>query len=85
MTEGDTNIVLSCSASSKPVSSFTWYHGSNKIDESGSQQPSNQYSYTISSVQRTHYGTYKCLADNGVNPNDEDSIDLNVLCKIVVP
>ena len=51
----------------------------------GTRSKSNQYSYTISSVQRTHYGTYECLADNGVNPNDEDSIDLNVFCKTVVP
>ena len=82
--EGDRNKVLHCKASSKPTSVFNWFHGNNQVKTSTSPVSANQFDYTINTISRTHYGVYKCEADNSIGTAGQDSITVRVQCKYVI-
>ena len=79
--EGDTNKILHCTASSKPTSVFKWYHGNNPIRTSTSPVSTNQFNYNFDTVSKTHYGVYKCEADNSIGTKGQGSITVQVQCK----
>ena len=79
--EGDRNKILHCTASSKPTSVFTWYHGNSRISTSTSPVSTNHFNYNFNTVSKTHYGVYKCEADNSIGSKGQDSITVRVECK----
>ena len=82
--EGDRNKILHCTASSKPTSVFTWYHGNSQISTSTSPVSTNQYNYNFNTVSKTHYGVYKCEADNSIGSRGQDSITVTVQCESTI-
>ena len=82
--EGDKNKILHCTASSKPASVFIWFHDNTQVKTSTSPVSGNQFDYTIGTVSRTHYGVYKCEADNSVGTVGQDFITVRVQCKYVI-
>jgi hypothetical protein len=57
------------------VNSFSWYKGS-------STTPVGMLSnFSISKVNRTDSGEYRCEGSNGIGHNGTDTVYVNVLCK----
>ena len=57
------------------VNSFSWYKGS-------STTPIGMVSnFSISKVNRTEYGEYRCEGSNGIGQNGVDTVYVNVLCR----
>lgn len=75
--------VFPCYASSKPASIFTWYREGQRdvIYQGNGTLNSNQLAYEIDRVNRNDAGTYKCIANNGIETADEKLISLIVHCK----
>jgi len=71
---------LACSADSKPFSSFTWILPNGTRHSSPGPVTSNQFSYGITTIDRTHYGKYSCTASNGVVSDGEDLCNLEIKC-----
>ena len=79
MTEGDTGSFISCTADSRPAPTFTWYRDNTQIEQAS--PGTNQYNYNFGTVDRAHYGQYKCQADNGVSPTSEAQILVQIRCE----
>ena len=82
-TEYDTNVRLTCTAHSKPVSVFKWYKvGVNSVLMTGSGNNSyNGWDLVISTPTRTDAGEYICQADNGIQTGDSKIVQLVINCK----
>ena len=80
-------IVLTCSASSKPASTFKWYRQSqsnNILHQGTGTLDSNKLSYRIDNVRRSDAATYTCNANNGIENADNKNVLLTVHCKCSV-
>ena len=78
--EESRDLVFHCYAISKPRSTISWYHNNNPLNV-GISGVGNNSSLTVTQVDRTHYGNYKCRASNNIPPVGEASISLVVQCK----
>ncbi|XP_053372613.1 hemicentin-1-like isoform X1 [Mercenaria mercenaria] len=80
------NSILTCVASSKPVSTFQWYReGQSGILSQGTGTlASNKLTYTIRNVRRTAAATYRCNANNGIETADNENVLLTVYYPPVV-
>ncbi|XP_053391074.1 hemicentin-1-like, partial [Mercenaria mercenaria] len=74
------NSILTCVASSKPVSTFKWYReGQSSILSQGTGTLAiNKLTYTINNVRRTDAATYRCNANNGIESADNENVLLTV-------
>ncbi|XP_053389842.1 protein turtle-like [Mercenaria mercenaria] len=74
------NSVLTCVASSKPVSTFKWYReGQSGILHQGTGTlGSNKLSYQMNNVRRNDAATYRCNANNGIETADNKNVHLTV-------
>ena len=82
-TEYDTNVRLTCTAHSKPVSVFKWYKvGNNSVLMTGSGTNSyNGLDIVIPTPTRTYAGQFICQADNGIETGDSKNVQLVLNCK----
>ena len=58
--EESRDLVFHCYAISKPRSAISWYHNNIPLNV-GISEVGNNSSLTITQVDRTHYGNYKCI------------------------
>jgi hypothetical protein len=77
--EGE-NKQLTCTVDSKPISKITWYHGNSLISQE--TPTSGVSSLSFSPVNRTHYGSYSCKANNGIGTDQQDQISITVKCML---
>ena len=79
-TEGDT-VTLSCDAAGNPVPTISWTkHGSPISNNSRIFSPQEKQ-LTITNVNRTDRGEYRCLASNNLGNDTSNTANVDVQCK----
>jgi len=85
-TEGD-NVTLSCKADSNPIPTISWTINGSLTAIKGNPRISftkNKQQLTISNVERTDSGTYKCVANNKFGNASSDAALLDIQCNVNV-
>ena len=72
---------LTCVANSNPASQFNWRNGTTIVATIDGAVRSNRFTHLITSLDRTHAGTYTCLASNGIPVDGNRGCNLTVKCK----
>ncbi|XP_067674647.1 neural cell adhesion molecule 2-like [Haliotis asinina] len=77
----ESNVTLNCSVkgANPAPTSFTWYH------EDVTLQNGPSPIYTISRVNRSSRGWYRCTANNGIHPPGEDGVQVDVHFPPILP
>ncbi|XP_060564839.1 hemicentin-2-like, partial [Ruditapes philippinarum] len=78
LNEGE-NKQFACTVDSKPISKITWYHEVSLISQETPTSGISRLSFTP--INRTHYGSYSCKADNGIETEQQDQISITVKFK----
>ncbi|XP_053409347.1 sialoadhesin-like [Mercenaria mercenaria] len=78
LTEGESK-QLFCKVDSKPPATIKWYYGSTLISQG--TPISNVLNYSLTPINRTHYGNYICRADNGIGSEHQEQISITVRFK----
>uniref|UniRef100_A0ABM0MBT6 Roundabout homolog 1-like n=1 Tax=Saccoglossus kowalevskii TaxID=10224 RepID=A0ABM0MBT6_SACKO len=73
----DESVTFECTANGVPGVTYTWQKDSTDIDIGGRYAVTDG-SLTISNIEKSDYGTYTCIADNGVGSGDSKSAVLTV-------
>nr|XP_006816843.1 PREDICTED: hemicentin-1-like [Saccoglossus kowalevskii] len=73
----DGSVTFECTATGVPDVTYTWQKDSTDIDIGGRYAVTDG-SLTISNIEKSDYGTYTCIADNGVGSGDSRSSVLTV-------
>lgn len=86
-TEGD-NVTLSCNATANPVATISWTRDESQVDTSDNS-PRISFSdgikkLTITNVDRTDSGEYRCVARNSLGNETSNAASLDVQCKLGV-
>ena len=80
--EGD-NVTLSCNAEGNPVPTISWIRSGSHIDTSGNSSrirfSEDKKQLTITNVNRTDSGEYRCVANNSLGKTSSSS-KLDALC-----
>ena len=83
-TEGE-NVILSCNATGNPVPTISWNRNGSPIDTSGNSSrisfSADKKQLTITNVNRTDSGEYRCVANNSVGIGTSNPATLDVICK----
>jgi len=76
--------ILSCSVSSKPVSTIVLYRLVNNTEQlvAGTVTKNNTLQYVIDAVSRDDAGTYRCKANNELGSDNKDT-HVVVRCKYI--
>lgn len=78
--EAGSKLLLKCTAEGTPKPNITWF----KDDHSSSTRLGAQGEVLeISGIQHKDRGSYRCLADNGVNPPAHANISIEILRKML--
>ena len=79
--EGD-NVTLSCNVDGNPVPKISWTRDGSPVNRSGTISISDdKKQLTITNVNRTESGEYRCVAENVVGNATSNAATLNVQCK----
>ena len=79
-TEGD-NLTLSCNATGNPVPTISWTRDGSPVDSSKISFSANKTQLTITHVNRTDSGEYRCVASNSLGNATSNAATLDVQCK----
>ena len=85
-TEGD-NVTLSCKADGNPIPTISWTINGSLTAIKGNPRISftkNKQQLTISNVERTDSGTYRCVASNKFGNASSDAALLDIQCNVNV-
>ena len=77
-------MTLSCDASGNPVPTFSWTIGGAPVNTTANPRislSSDKKQLTITNVNRSDSGDYKCVSNNNVGTVDSNAAALNVQCK----
>ena len=78
---------LSCDASGNPTPTFSWTIGGTAVNTPANPRislSSDNKQLTITNVNRSDSGQYRCVANNSVGIVNSNAAALNVQCKAVV-
>ena len=75
--EGDDVTCVCRGEGGNPPANVTWYKDGVQIGGTGIEEQT----LTLSNVNGTDSGTYKCMAESHINATDEKSIELRLNCK----
>ena len=75
--EGDDVTCVCRGEGGNPPANVTWYKDGVQIGGTGKEEQT----LTLSNVNGTDSGTYKCMAESHINATDEKSIELRLNCK----
>ena len=79
--EGD-NVTLSCNVDGNPVPTISWTRDGSPVNTSARISFSaDKKQLTITNVNRTDRGEYRCVASNRVGSDTSNAADLVVQCK----
>ena len=82
-TEGN-NVVLSCDARGRPFPTISWTRDGSPVDSRDSSRISfsaDKKQLTITNVNRTDSGEYRCVASNELGNDTSKAATLDVRCK----
>ena len=81
MIEGH-NVTLSCNATGNPLPTISWTRNGSLVHASGRINFSDgKKRLTITDVNRTDSGEYRCVASNRVGHDTSNATKLDVQCK----
>ena len=79
--EGE-NLTLSCNVTSNPVPIMSWTRDGSPVDQSGRISFSaDKKQLTITHVNRTDSGEYRCVASNELGNDTSNVSTVNIQCK----
>jgi len=80
-TEGD-NVTLTCNATGNPAPTISWTRDGSPLDINGNSSrigfSLDEKELTITNVNRTDSGEYRCVAENGVGKDTSNAAKLDV-------
>ena len=83
-TEG-VNVALSCNSTGNPKPTISWTRNGSPVDTSGNSRISfsaDKKQLTITNVNRTDSGEYRCAAKNSLGNDTSNPAKLDVQCKL---
>ena len=83
-TEGE-NATLSCKVTGNPVPTISWTRDGSPVNASGRISfQDDKKELTITNVNRTDSGEYRCVASNSLGNDTSNVVTLNVQCKYIL-
>ena len=85
-TEGD-KVILFCNATGNPVPTISWTINGSPEDTSNNSRISlsdDEKQLSITNVNRTDSGQYRCVAENSLGNDTSNAATLEVQCKLCV-
>ena len=83
-TEGE-NVTLSCNVAGNPAPTISWTRNGSPLNTTGRINFSDgKKQLTITNVNRTDSGEYRCVARNSLGNATSNVATLNVQCKYIV-
>jgi len=76
-TEGD-NVTLSCNATANPVPTISWFRDGSPVDSSRISFSEDNKQLTITDVNRTDSGEYRCVASNELGNDTSNAATLDI-------
>ncbi|XP_020608167.1 contactin-4-like [Orbicella faveolata] len=76
-TEGD-NVTLSCNATANPVPTISWVRDGSPVDSSRISFSEDNKQLTITDVNRTDSGEYRCVASNELGNDTSNAATLDI-------
>jgi len=81
-TEGD-NVTLSCNATANPVPTISWVRDGSPVDSSRISFSEDNKQLTITDVNRTDSGEYRCVASNELGNDTSNAATLDIQCNVL--
>ena len=85
-TEGD-NVTLSCNATANPMARISWSRKGSPVDNSDNSSrisfSADKKQLTITNVNRTDSGEYRCVPSNKLGNDTSNEAKLDIQCKLV--
>ena len=86
-TEGD-NVTLSCNNTANPIGKISWIRNRFPVDTSHNSSrirfSADKKQLTITNVNRTDSGEYRCVASNELGNDTSNAAKLDIQCKLSV-
>ena len=82
-TEGN-NLILFCNATGNPVPTISWTKDGSLLSSNSRFSLSDDKRLTITNVNRTDSGEYRCVASNSLGNDTSSGATLNIQCKYSV-
>ena len=82
-TEGN-NLTLFCNATGNPVPTISWTKDESPLSSNSRISLSDDERLTITNVNRTDSGEYRCVASNSLGNDTSSGATLNIQCKYSV-
>ena len=74
-------MTLSCNATGNPAPTISWTKNGSPISNHRISLPPDKKQLTITNVNRTDSGEYRCVASNSLGSDTSSAATVNVLCK----
>ena len=74
-------MILSCNATGNPEPTITWTKNGTLISNNSRISSPQEKQLTITNVNRTDSGEYRCVASNSLGNDTSSAATVNVLCK----
>ena len=86
-TEGD-NLTLSCNDTANPIATISWTRNRSPVDTSHNSSrirfSADKKQLTITNVNRTDSGEYRCVASNELGNDTSNAAKLDIQCELSV-
>ena len=74
-------MTLSCNATGNPAPTISWRKNGSPISNNRISLSPDKKQLTITNVNRTDSGEYRCVASNSLGNDTSSAATVNVLCK----
>ena len=75
------SMILTCNAAGNPEPTITWTKNGTLISNNSRISSPQEKQLTITNVNRTDSGEYRCVASNSLGNDTSSAATVNVLCK----